>query len=92
MKTAGYLPVKSQMYKEDNYKKINPNLSKLKEFLEKGVHRPAHPDYTQISSIITPHIHYALLGEKSFEKAIENAAVELRENNFPLIDSSIREK
>ena len=91
MKTAGYLPVRSQLYEMKEYLKYNPNLNLLNEILNRGVHRPTHSEYTQISSIITPYIHMALVGEITIEEALRKAAEELRENNFSLTDSSNRD-
>jgi ABC-type glycerol-3-phosphate transport system substrate-binding protein len=92
MKTAGYLPVKTKMYEIEKYQKYNPYLPKFKELLGKGVHRPTHAEYTQISSIITPYIHMALIGELTIDEALKKAIYELKENNFSLIDTSKRDE
>lgn len=92
MKTAGYLPVRSEMYEMKKYLEYNPNLNQFKEILTRGVHRPTHSEYTQISSIITPYIHMALAGEVNIDEALQDAIEELRENNFSLIDTSKKDK
>ena len=68
-----YLPIREAVYSNMNFVNRHPDLSYFRTLLDSGCWRPSMTDYTQISDILSYHIHQALQNELSTDDAL-NAA------------------
>lgn len=75
--TAGYLPILNTIYENESFINANPNLLYLKKLLDRGIHRPSHPNYTKMSNILSSFIHKALKRELSVEEALSQTSEEI---------------
>ncbi|WP_255197708.1 ABC transporter substrate-binding protein [Halorarius litoreus] len=67
-----YLPVRKSVYNEENYEK-NPQLKTFKDITAQTSARPSTPKYTTFSSILFTEANKALVGDKSPQKALDDA-------------------
>lgn len=77
--TAGLLPVLKTFYKNDSLRVLYPDLQYYGKLIENGVCRPAHPDYTRISDILSINLNKALKKECSVSDAFSKAQEKINE-------------
>jgi multiple sugar transport system substrate-binding protein len=78
---GGFLPTNLAVYSDTAYLKLHPDLIYYKQLLDGGFHRPALPEYTKMSDILSHSIHQALLKEVTVADALHEAAVRIRESH-----------
>lgn len=67
-----YLPVRESIYNEENFEK-NPLLETFNEITKETSARPSSQDYTTFSSNFFKEANKALIGDKSPQKALDDA-------------------
>lgn len=76
------LPIWSSQYDDPEVIKIQPELVKVaKEQFNKTTSRPRIPWYPEISQVLQVELQNALTGKKSPEKALDDAAAQIKELN-----------
>ncbi|MBN2282159.1 MAG: extracellular solute-binding protein [Candidatus Marinimicrobia bacterium] len=71
---AGYLPIKPNLYHDDNLLKEYPYLSEIRRMMKNGIYRPYIPNYTVKSDILSTAVNQSLKQEISVEKALKKAS------------------
>jgi maltose-binding protein MalE len=81
-KLSGHYPVVKRFYEDSVYLNKYPEITKIKEYLKTAKHRPAHPDYTRFSKIMSYYIDEALKRRLSVKEALNKAtnAIQLEKN------------
>ncbi|MGK9475315.1 extracellular solute-binding protein [Melioribacter sp. OK-6-Me] len=81
-KLSGHYPVIKRFYEDPSYLSKYPEIPKIKEYLKTAKHRPAHPDYTRFSKIMSYYIDEALKNRISVKEALIKAtnAIQLEKN------------
>jgi multiple sugar transport system substrate-binding protein len=75
---GGYIPTNAEVYKDTAYISSHPPLSYYAMLIQSGFHRPSLVEYTKMSDIVSRAVHKAIKGEMSVDKALHEAAVEIR--------------
>ncbi|MEJ2635761.1 MAG: extracellular solute-binding protein [Calditrichia bacterium] len=75
--TAGFLPILKSIYADSSYIAAHSHLSDFGSLLERGIFRPAHPEYTKISNVLSYYIHRALERQISPEEALSLSEKEI---------------
>lgn len=70
---AEYFPVMKDFYDNPEYTEKYPQLTEYKELIKKGVHRPAHSEYTKYSEIMSHFFESAIKNEISVNEALAKA-------------------
>jgi multiple sugar transport system substrate-binding protein len=75
----GSYPSVKAVYENPKLKEADKTntVEKLQEQYEYGVNRPNAPGYVEWADILAAHVHKALLGEKTAEQALNEAAAEI---------------
>lgn len=76
--SAGYLPPLKIFYTSEDYLRRYPDIKENLRYLEQGVHRPPHPDYTRISEIMSHYIKKAMTKELSVKDALKEAEAAIK--------------
>ncbi|MGD9900434.1 MAG: extracellular solute-binding protein, partial [Calditrichaceae bacterium] len=75
--TAGFLPVLKSVYDDTLFTENNIHLTYFRKLIEQGIYRPAHPEYTKLSTILSGYLYRAINKELSPEEALRSAEQEI---------------
>lgn len=81
---AGYIPVRSDVYRDPSLIASHPELSFYHALVQRGFHRPMIVDYTRASDIASHFLHRAIRGELSPDEALSRADSMIRSNSVLL--------
>ncbi len=81
---AGYIPVRSDVYRDPSLIASHPELSFYHELVQRGFHRPMIVDYTRTSDIASHYLHRAIRGELTVDQALSQADSMIRSNSVLL--------
>ncbi|HVN49141.1 MAG TPA: extracellular solute-binding protein [Bacteroidota bacterium] len=76
-KTGGFYPVINSFYTDSSCLRRYPEIPKLKELINSGVHRPLHENYTKYSKIMARYFSLAIKGGMSVDEALRRAQVSI---------------
>ena len=74
---SGLNPVLKTFYNDKKYLTKYPEIVELKKIYEKGMHRPAHAEYTKYSKIMSHYFTLAIKNRISVEDALNMATQEI---------------
>lgn len=74
----GAIPTRHTLFRDREILKESPHYPDLYRVLLKARPRPTHPRYSQMSDILQVYVSAALVGDKSPERALKDAAEEIR--------------
>ncbi|MEK6650091.1 MAG: extracellular solute-binding protein [Bacteroidota bacterium] len=77
---GGYIPIRSDLYRDSSLLASHPELSFYHALLQRGFHRPMLVDYTRASDIASHFLHRAITGEITVEDALARADDMIRSN------------
>ncbi|MGD9487209.1 MAG: extracellular solute-binding protein [Calditrichaceae bacterium] len=75
--TAGFLPVLKSVYDDTTITNDNVHLSYFRKLIDRGIYRPAHPEYTKLSNILSGYLYRAVNNELSPEEALRLAEMDI---------------
>jgi multiple sugar transport system substrate-binding protein len=74
----GAIPTRHELFKDKDILKESPYYPELYKVLLTARPRPMHPRYSRISDILQLHISLALVGKKTPEQALKDAAKKIK--------------
>jgi len=76
---AGYLPIKPDLYQDEELLEDFPYLTTIREMMKNGIYRPFIPNYTVKSDFVSNAINSSLKQEISVEDALKKATNKIKE-------------
>jgi len=75
---GGYVPSNSALYADAGYLQQYPDLKFYQQLFSEGVQRPAHPEYTKISDIISGYLKQSINKTMTPKEALARAEAQIR--------------
>jgi multiple sugar transport system substrate-binding protein len=76
---AGRIPTLEKLFSDEKVLEKNPYFKDLYPVFLQAKPRPVSPQYPAISEKLQIHVHNALVGQESAQKALDNAAKEIKQ-------------
>lgn len=81
-KESGYYPIVKDFYTKEVYRERYPEIEEIIETRKLGVNRPAHPEYTRYSKIMSHYIELAIKKEIGVQEALTMITSDIKENKL----------